>query len=84
VQEATNSYQTDPTVVALLQELAVVQTNEAGYSLFDGVIRYNDKIWVGQNSTLQTRLISSFHGSALRGHSSIQGTYQRLQKMFHW
>jgi hypothetical protein len=48
------------------------------------VIRYKDKIWVAQNSALQTRLISAFHGSALGEHSGIQATYQRLQKMFYW
>jgi hypothetical protein len=83
VQEVTNSYQTNPTAATLLHKLAVVQTNEARYSLSDGVIQYKDKIWVAQNS-LQTRLISAFHGSALGGHSDIQATYQRLQKMFYW
>jgi hypothetical protein len=52
--------------------------------LIDGVIRYKDKIWIGQNSALQTKLITSFHGSALAGHSGIQATYHRLKKMFYW
>jgi hypothetical protein len=28
-------------------------------------------IWVGSNSSLQSKLIASFHSSALRGHSGI-------------
>jgi hypothetical protein len=40
------------------------------------------RVWIGNNSTLQTKLISNFHASALGGHSGIQATYQRLKKMF--
>jgi hypothetical protein len=84
VQEVMNSYQTDTTASVLLQELAITQSNYLGYSLVDGVIRYKNKIWIGSNSALQTKLIASFHSSALGGHSSIQPTYQRLKKMFYW
>jgi hypothetical protein len=63
--------------------LAVVQSNEEGYSLLDGVIRFKHKILIGHNATLQTKLITSFHGPAIGGHSGIQATYQRLKKMFY-
>jgi hypothetical protein len=69
---------------SLLQELAILSTNDKGYSLTDGVIRYKNKIWVGTNSSVQTKLISSFHASAMGGHSGIQATYHRLKKLFHW
>jgi hypothetical protein len=39
---------------------------------------------VGQNSALHIKLISTFHSSALGGHSGIQATYHRLKKMFSW
>jgi hypothetical protein len=65
VQEVINSYHNDPIATTLLQELAVVHTNEDGYSLSNGVIRYKNKIWIGQNSAPQTKLITSFHGSEL-------------------
>jgi hypothetical protein len=83
VQEVINSYQNDPVAAALLQELDVVQNNADGYSLTDGVIRYKNKIWVEQNYALQIKLIASFHGSTLGGHSGIQATYHRIKKMFH-
>jgi hypothetical protein len=47
-------------------------------------IRFKDKIWVGTNSALQTKLIASFHSSSLGVHMGIQTTYQRLKEMFHW
>jgi hypothetical protein len=84
IQEVINSYHNDAAATSLLQELAMVQFNEEGYSLSDGVIRYKGKIWVGHNATLQTNLITSFHGLAIGGHSGIQATYQRLKKMFYW
>jgi hypothetical protein len=74
VQEVINSYHSDPSTTALFQELAITQNNVEEYSLVEGVIRYKDKIWVGKNSALQTKLIASFHGFALRG--GIQGYKQ--------
>jgi hypothetical protein len=65
VQEVVNSYHTDSQAAALLQELAVHNPNDKGYSLSECVIRYKDKIWVGQNFALQTKLISAFHSSAI-------------------
>jgi hypothetical protein len=64
--------------------VVVVQHNDQGYSLSDGVIKFKGRIWIANNSTLQTKLISSFHGSAIGGHSGIQATYHRLKKMFYW
>jgi hypothetical protein len=78
IQEVVSSYHIDSQVVSLLQELPVSSPNGQGYSLSNGVMRYKNKIWVGQNSALQTKLISSFHSSAMGGHSGIQTTYKRL------
>jgi hypothetical protein len=66
-----NSYQSDSAATALFQELALVSPNEKGYSLYDGVIRYKNKIWLGDSTALHTKLISTFHASALGGHSGI-------------
>jgi hypothetical protein len=83
IQGVINSYHNDATATALLQELAVVQHNDQGYSLSNGVIRYKDRIWIENNSALQTKRVSSFHSCALGGHSGIQATYHRLKKMFY-
>jgi hypothetical protein len=64
--------------------LAISSPNPAGYSLTDGVIRFYNRIWIGPNTDLQTKLISSFHASALGGHSGMQATFQRLKKLFYW
>jgi hypothetical protein len=65
IQEALNSYQNDPEASALLQELVISSSNDRGYSLTDGIIRHKNRIWIGHNSALQTKLISTFYASPL-------------------
>jgi hypothetical protein len=84
IQVVVNSYHTDADAVKLLQELVVSSPNVGGYSLLDGVIRYKTKIWVGNNTALQTKLIAAFHASVMGGHSRIHTTHHRLKKLFHW
>jgi hypothetical protein len=52
--------------------------------LSDGIIKFQNKVWIGNNSALQTKLINSFHASDLGGHSDIQDTHNRLKKLFFW
>jgi hypothetical protein len=52
IQEVVNSYQHDSEATTLLQKLAIVSPHDNGFSLSEGVIRYRNRIWVGQNSAL--------------------------------
>jgi hypothetical protein len=71
IQEVLNSYAMDPLAQELVQELAITTPNTKGYSLAEGLIIYKKKIWVGNNSTLQTKIINAFHASIVGGHSGI-------------
>jgi len=84
VQELLNSYTTDPRAQQLLAQLAIKSPDEHGYSLDKGVIKFQNKLWVAQNSALQTKIITAFHASALGGHSGVQATYHRIHRLFHW
>lgn len=42
------------------------------------------QIWIGHNSTLQTKLITSMHSTPIGGHSGVAATYSRLKKLFQW
>jgi hypothetical protein len=84
IQEVLNSYVVDNEAQQLMQELAVHSPNEQGYILVDGLIRYKGKFWVGSNTAVQTKIIQVMHGSALGGHSGIQATYQRVNRLFCW
>lgn len=48
------------------------------------MIRCHNKLWIGANTALQTKLISAFHASVIGGHSGVTATYQRIKKLFAW
>jgi hypothetical protein len=79
-----NSYTTDTTAASLLQELAIKSPNDKGFSLEKGLITHQGRIYIGENLSLQTKLISSLHDSAFGGHSGIQATYQRIKQLYFW
>ena len=58
--------------------------NSNGFSLDKGLIRKGTLIWIGNNLAFQTKLIAAFHASAIGGHSGVNATYHRLNKLFLW
>lgn len=66
----------------LLQKLALFDDPVDQYTLKDGIIFSEGRMWIGNNSALMTKLITAFHSSAIGGHPGIQATYQRLKKLF--
>jgi hypothetical protein len=73
---------TDTEAQHLLARLCVKSPDEHGYSLSLGMIQKGSLIWVGNNSTLRTKLVAALHDSAMGGHSKIQATYHHLKKLF--
>ena len=69
LEAITESYRQDTTAQQLLTRLSLDPTIDEGYSIQDGVIRYNDKIWIGNDTEIQTSLIKALHDSAIGGHS---------------
>ena len=45
------------------------------FSLENGLIRHKGKIWVGQNSAVQTRIISALHSSPIGGAFRAEGHF---------
>jgi len=84
LQEVLNSYATDPAMTTLLQELAIHSPNGRGYSLENGIIKYHDRMVIGENLALQTKLIAALHNSAIGGHSGMQATYKRIKPLYYW
>ena len=84
VQEVLNSYTTDPQSQQLLSQLAIHSPDDKGYRLDQGLIKKNDLIGIGNNSTLQTKLIAACRSSALGGHSGVNAIYHRLKRHFEW
>lgn len=84
VQEVLNSYATDPQAQELLTRLAIKSPDEQGFSLHQGLIKFNNKIWIAANSALQTRVIDALHTSVIGGHSGTKATYYRVKQLFYW
>jgi hypothetical protein len=84
LQEVLNAYHTNQKAQELLISLAVSSPDDKGYSLHKGIINYKHKVWISQNSALQTKLIAAMHSTTIGGHSGVKSTYQRLKRLFHW
>jgi len=76
-------YLEDSEAQQLLTELAVLSPNSKGYSLVDGLIRYQGKIWLG-NNTLAQHVLQALHSSGIGGHSGFHATYHRIRHLFSW
>jgi hypothetical protein len=82
--EVVSGYDNDKASAKLLQSLAVSPDAHPPYSLRHGVIYLKDKVWVGDNPTLQLKIITALHDSAIGGHSGFPVTYGRIRKLFAW
>lgn len=84
VQEVANSYATDADAQERLARLAIRSPDDEGFELYKGLIRKQERLWIGKNTALRTKVISALHDSAVGGHSGATATYQRVKKLFVW
>jgi transposase InsO family protein len=68
----------------MIAKLAIDPSAVPNFSLNNGILRYNGRIWIGKNSNLQTKLLHACHSSALGGHSGVPVTYARMKQLFAW
>jgi hypothetical protein len=59
------SYAIDAFVQGLLQKLAIDPLADAHFTMRDGLLRYDNHIWIGQDEKLQQKIISTFHASSV-------------------
>lgn len=67
-------YQKDETTKQLLIELSISGTNDKGFSLTDGLIRYKGRVWLGNHVKAQQAVLLALHSSGMGGHSGITAT----------
>jgi hypothetical protein len=68
----------------LLAELSLTGSNEKGYSLVDGVIRHQGRIWLGNHKKAHQAVLQALHASGLGGHSGTTATYHKVKVLFSW
>lgn len=83
LQDLQNSYEDNEQAQQLLSELAI-SSDQISYSLSQGVIRFQGKIWLGHSKKLQNQVLQALHSSPIGGHSGAWVTYTRLNKYFYW
>ena len=67
-----------------MTKLALAPDSEPGYTLQDGILRFQGRVWIGEDTNIQQHLIRALHDSAAGGHSGFHATYNRVKRMFAW
>ena len=62
-----------------MEQLTLSPTSRPGFTLKNGVLRYQGRLVVGDHEELKGKILETLHGSPLGGHSEVQGTYQRVR-----
>jgi hypothetical protein len=76
------SYDADPHATVLISKLSLKANSIPNYTYKDGLLRYKSRIWIGQQTELQSQMIQVLHNSAVGGHSCAPVTYRRLKNIF--
>jgi hypothetical protein len=84
LEAVIEGYQQDDQTKALLTELCLSKTNDKGFSLSEGVIRYKGRIWLGNHKEAHNAVLQALHSSGIGGHSGIAATYNKIKALFAW
>lgn len=84
VTEVVDSYKNDQICKDLLAQLTINPDSVPNYTVQQGVLRYKNRIVIGADNTIRTKLLAALHSSELGGHSGQRATYQRVKLLFHW
>lgn len=84
LEEVQQGYKLDPRTERLVTQVLLAPDNYPHYTVKDGILRYKGRIWLGDNVSLQQKVLTALHSSAIGGHSGIQVTYSRVKRLFAW
>jgi hypothetical protein len=77
-------YSSDPQAQSYIEQLVLSPNSVSNFSYQNGLLRYKNRLWLGNNKELQLRVIQAMHTSALGGHSGMPVTYRRIRHLFAW
>jgi hypothetical protein len=84
LEEVIQSYDVDPYPTEVLAKLMIDSSFVPNFSLQNGFLTYKGKVWIGNDSALQLKLITVVHCSAFGGLSGVPVTYRKLKILFAW
>jgi len=82
MKEMVQGYEQTEWVKELLPKLTVQNARERGYSMSNGLIRFQGRLVVGDDKGLKEKILKSLHCSPLGGYSGIRATYHKVRQLF--
>jgi hypothetical protein len=82
IEQVLLSYNGNIQCSDMITKLSVDAQAIPHFTLTNGVLRYKQRLYIGDNGDLKQQLLHSFHASALGGHSRERATYQRIKLNF--
>ncbi|WVZ54205.1 LOW QUALITY PROTEIN: hypothetical protein U9M48_005042 [Paspalum notatum var. saurae] len=79
-----NGYDSDPQAQDIIARLAVPPDSVPHFSLSNGLLRYDKKVWLGSNVDVQLQVMQALHNSPMGGHSGFPVTYRHIKQLFAW
>ena len=84
LDELQQSYATNPDLNKIIEGIQNGNSSFQAYSYNGNVLVYKDRVVLGQNSPLKSRVLHYIHDSPFVGHSGFEKTYQRAKREFFW
>ena len=80
LEELKASYDEEEDMKALVGRLQEVRGNEGHYTLSQGLLHYKDRLCMGKEGSMKTKVLALIHDSPLRGHSKYLKTLHRAKR----
>ncbi|KAL0373214.1 UNVERIFIED_CONTAM: Retrovirus-related Pol polyprotein from transposon.6 [Sesamum calycinum] len=77
-------YTSHPAGQSLLHRISHSPSSKLTFSDVHGLVLYDSRIFIPEQTGLRSLLLLEFHSSAIGGHSGAQATFARLATSFYW
>lgn len=84
LEQVVKSYKDDTYVHNIIAKLDFDLAAVPHFFWKDGLVRYKNRIWIGNVPALQTKILASMHSAAVGGHSGVPVTYRKFKQLFVW
>ncbi|VFQ90129.1 unnamed protein product [Cuscuta campestris] len=76
-------HHTKPDVLTLKAGVTAGTTAPA-FTIQDGLLYYNRRVYISPDSALRDQLLGEFHNTPIAGHQGVERTFRRLAAVFYW